>query len=117
MWQVSARTAHVHLPSTAEATSLGSAEGVASWHLWSDHLFNAAKQFLVLEFLVGEANQRLESGLVAEPVFAANLQYLRAYKALAQPKHVRVGTALDLADQKFLAGAEKAELADRSIIR
>ena len=44
----------------------------------------AAEQLLVLELLVGEAHQRLERDLVAEPVVAADLEDLGADEALDQ---------------------------------
>ena len=65
----------------------------------------------MLELLVGEAHQRLERGLVAEPVLAADLQHLGRDEALDQAEHVGVGAALDLAQQTLLVAAEKLERA------
>ena len=77
-----------------------------------DHRLDAAEQLLVLQLLVGEAHQRLERDLVAEPVVAADLEHLGADVALDQAEDVGVGAALDLAHQALLVGAEEIELAD-----
>ena len=65
---------------------------------------DAAEELLVLELLVGEAHQRLERRLVAEPVVAADLEDLGADVALDQAEDVGVGAALDLAQQPSLVG-------------
>jgi hypothetical protein len=103
MWQVRPSTAQVDLDSTASATSLGSAiTHVAVGHVRADHGLDAAEQFLVLEFLVAEADQRLERDLVAQPVIAADLEHLGVDEALHQAEDVGVGAPLDLADQPLL---------------
>jgi hypothetical protein len=51
-------------------------EGVASRHALGDHRLDAAEQLLVLQFLVGKPHKRFERDLIAEPVFAADLQHL-----------------------------------------
>ena len=66
----------------------------------------------MLEFLVGEAHQRLERDLVAQPVVAADLQHLGADEALDQPEHVGVGAALHLREQALLVGREERQLRD-----
>ena len=70
-----------------------------------DHRLEAAEQLLVLELLVGQAHQRLERDLVAEPVTAADLEHLGADEALDQREHVGVGAALHLREQALLVGA------------
>ena len=77
---------------------------------WADHPLDAAEQLLVLELLVGEAHQRLERGLVAEPVVAAHLEDLGADEALDQAEDVGVGAALDLAHEALFVRREKGEL-------
>ena len=49
-------------------------ERVARGHADGGHALEAAEQLLVLQLLVGEAHQRLERDLVAEPVVAAELE-------------------------------------------
>ena len=91
MRQVSASTAQVDLLSTAEATAFGSGtERVAGGHAGADHLLDAAEHLLVLDLLVAEAHQRLERGLVAEPVVAAHLEHLGGDEALDQPEDIGV---------------------------
>ena len=68
------------------------------------HRLDAAEQRLVLELLVGEADQRLERDLVAERVLAADLEHLGADEALDQAEQVRVGAALHLARAAALCG-------------
>ena len=87
-------------------------EGVAGGHALRDHRLHAAEQLLVLEFLVGKAHQCFERDLVAEPIFAAELQHLDADVALDQAEDVGVAAALDLAHQASLVGAEEIQLAD-----
>jgi hypothetical protein len=109
MWQVSASTAQVLLPSTNEATSLaGNVEAIAGRHAGADEQLDAPEQLLVLELLVGEADDRLERGLVAEGVVAADLGHLGADEALDQAEHVGVGAALHLAEEARLAGLRKS---------
>ena len=72
---------------------------------------DAAEELLVLELLVGEAHQRLERDLVAEPVLAAHFEHLGADEALDQAEHVGVGAALDLAEEAPLVRREEVELA------
>ena len=81
-------------------------------HAVGDQPLDAAEQLLVLELLVGEAHQRLERGLVAEPVVAAHLEHLGADEALDQAEHVGVGAALHLAQEAPLVGVRKLELVD-----
>ncbi len=106
MSSVRPSTAQVDFASTAPATSFGSRqERVALRHLRRGHLLEPAEQFLVLQLLVGEAHQRLERHLVAEPVVAADLEDLGADEALDQREHVGVGAALDLRQEPLLARA------------
>src|SRR5690606_2581190 len=84
-------------------------EAVAGRHDLAEHLVDPSKQLLVLELLVGEADQRLESDLIAEPVLAADLQHLGGDEALDQAEDVGVGPALDLAQQPALRGIEELE--------
>ena len=59
------------LPSTNAATSFGCGqEPVARRHARGDQRLDAAEQLLVLQLLVGEADQRFERRLVAERVAA-----------------------------------------------
>ncbi len=87
-------------------------EAVAFGHLLRRHPLDAAEQLLVLQLLVCEAHQRLELGLVAEPVVAAHLQDLGADEALDEPEHVGVGAALDLGELPPLVRAQESELVD-----
>ena len=64
----------------------------------------------MLELLVGEAHQRLERGLVAEPVLAADVEDLGADVALDHAEHVGVGAALHLAEQPLFAVVEDFQL-------
>jgi len=70
------------------------------------------EQLLVLQLLVGEADDRLHRGLVAERVAAADLEHLAADEALDEREHVGVGAALHLAEQAPLSAAEELELVD-----
>jgi hypothetical protein len=103
MWQVSASTDHVLLPSTdaRDSTRLGDAD-IAGLHPLRHHFLDAAEQRLVLELLVGEADDGLERGLVAERVLAADLEHLRGDEALDQAEQVRIGAALHLAQRAAL---------------
>ena len=76
------------------------------------HALEAAEHLLVLEFLVGEAHQRFERDLVAEPVLAADLQHLGADEALDQAEDVGVGAALDLAREALLGRRQEGQLVD-----
>ena len=80
-------------------------EAVARRHAGRDHRLEPAEHLLVLELLVGQAHQRLERDLVAEPVTAADLEHLGADEALDQREHVGVGAALHLREQALLVGA------------
>src|SRR4029453_871275 len=51
---------------------------------------------------IGEAHERLECNLIAEPVLATDLEHLRADEALDQSEDVRVGATLNLADKAAL---------------
>jgi len=64
----------------------------------------------VLELLVGEAHQRLERSLVAEPVVTAHLGDLRPDEALDQAEQVGVAAPLDLAEAQPLLLVEEGEL-------
>ena len=66
----------------------------------------------MLELLVGEAHERFERGLVAEPVIAADLEHLRADEALDEAEHVGVGAPLDLAQQAALGVVQEVETPD-----
>src|SRR5687768_2994051 len=66
----------------------------------------------MLELLVGEAYERFECDLVAEPMTAAQLEHLRADVALDQAEDVGVAAALDLADQAALVGTEESQILD-----
>jgi hypothetical protein len=79
-------------------------------HAGADQGLDPAKQLLVLQFFVGEAHQRLERDLVAEPVVAALLEDLGADETLDQAEDVGVGAALDLRQQAALAGIEERQL-------
>ncbi|MNC84480.1 hypothetical protein D3C83_00360 [compost metagenome] len=85
-------------------------ERVALGHALGGEALHAAEHLLVLELLVGEAHQRLEGDLVAEPVVAAHLQDLGRDEALDQAEHVGVGAALDLGEQAPLVRTEKIDL-------
>ena len=63
----------------------------------------------MLQLFVGEANQRLECVLVAQPVVAAHLEDLGAYEALDQTEDVGIRASLDLRQQATLVGAEKRQ--------
>ncbi len=66
----------------------------------------------MLQLLVGQAHQRFERDLVAEPVTAADLQHLGADEALDQREHVGVGAALHLREQALLVGRQERQLRD-----
>ena len=61
----------------------------------------------MLQLFVGEANQRLERVLVAEPVVAAHFEDLGADVTLDQTEDVGVRASLDLRQQAALVGAEE----------
>src|SRR5206468_2559057 len=73
----------------------------------ADHRLDPPKQLLVLQLFVGEANQRLERALIAQPVVVAYLEDLGAYEALDQAEDVGVRTSLDLRQQAALVGTEE----------
>ncbi len=50
----------------------------------------------MLQLFVGEAHQRFQRDLVAEPVILADFERLGADVPFHQPEDVRVGSALDL---------------------
>ena len=75
-------------------------------------LLDAAKQLLVLELLVAEADQRLERHLIAEQVLPTELEHLRVDEALDEAEDVRVGAALNLAQQPSLGRAQELEVVD-----
>ena len=87
-------------------------EAIARRHALGHEPLDAAEQLLVLQLLVGEADQRFERGLIAEPVVAADLEHLRADEALDQAEHVGVGAALHLAQKARFARAQKIQLVD-----
>jgi len=66
----------------------------------------------MLELLVGQAHQRFERHLVAEPVAPADVQHLCADEALDEREHVGVGAALHLRVQPPVAGIEERQLRD-----
>ena len=74
-------------------------EAIAGRQHVADHRVDAAEERLVLQLLVAEPHQRLERHLVAEPVIVAQFQDLGVDEALHQSEDVRVGAALDLADE------------------
>ena len=73
-------------------------------------MLDAAEQFLVLQFLIAEAHQRLERHLVAEPVLPGDLQHLGADVSLDEAEDVGVGAALHLREQSALGAGEEGEL-------
>ena len=110
MSSVSASTAHVDFAEHHAGDVVGiDVEAITVRQNLADHRLDAAKQLLVLQFLVAEPHQRLERDLVAEPMFVAELEDLGVDEALDQAKHVGVGAALDLADKALLFGGQGRE--------
>jgi hypothetical protein len=87
---------------------------VAGGHLRREQLLEAAEELLVLQLLVGEADERLERDLVAEPMVAADLEDLRAMKRSARPNQVGVACGPDLAQEPSLGGVEETRAARRA---
>src|SRR5690606_38192715 len=87
-------------------------ERVAGGHALGNQQFDAAKQFLMLQFLVGETDQRLERRLVAEPVIATHFEHLRADEPFDEPEHVGVGAPLHLAEETLLLDVENVDFVD-----
>ena len=77
-----------------------------------DHRLDPAEQLLVLELLVAEADQRLQRGLVAEPVVTADLENLGVDEAFHEPEQERVGSTLHLREQARFGLGEKGEVID-----
>ena len=97
--------------STAAATAFGSGRNVVSRrHFRRDHALDSAEQFLVFEFFITEANQRLQRDLVAGPVKLAQLENLAVDEAFHQAEDVRVRPSLDLAEENRFVLAQKLEL-------
>jgi len=82
-------------------------ERIARRHPGADEGLDPAKQFLVLEFFVRKSNQRLERGLVAEPIVVGQLEHLGADVSLDQTEDVGVRAALYLRQQAAFVGTEK----------
>ncbi len=73
---------------------------------------DAPEHLLVLDLLVGEADERLERDLVAQHVVAAHVDDLGGDEALDQAEDVRVGAALHLREETSLVGRQKCEPVD-----
>src|SRR4051812_32708924 len=58
---------------------------------------DAPEQFLVLQLLVAETDERLQGELIREPMVLADLEHLRGNEALDEAENVCVRSALHLA--------------------
>jgi hypothetical protein len=118
MWHVSASTAHVDFDSTADATALGSGTNVYPAGIpLRHHALDAAKSSWCLISSSPMRTSCLQRVLVAERVLAAHVQHLGGDEPLDEAEHVRVGAALDLAQEPLFARAEEVEAVDLSTAR
>ena len=63
----------------------------------------------MLDLVVGEAHQRFERVLIVERMCAALIEHLGADEALDQAEDVRIGAALDLAEQPRVVGGQERD--------
>ncbi|SAL86496.1 hypothetical protein AWB67_07211 [Caballeronia terrestris] len=87
-------------------------ERITRRHPRTNHGLDAAKQLLVLQFFVGEANQCLKCNLVTEPVVAAHVEDLGSNETLDQTEDICVRTTLNLRQQAPLGDAQKRQPID-----
>ena len=66
----------------------------------------------MLDLFIPEAHQRLQRGLVAEPMFAAHIEHFGRDEALDQAEYVGVGPALNLAEQALVVRGEEVQAID-----
>src|SRR5262245_32128988 len=112
--QLDVESQRQHGPGTLAEHRMGNrigvdVEAIAFGQNVTDHRVYAAEQRLVLQFLVAESDQRLESNLVTEPVIMAQLQDLGIDETLNQTKNIGVGAALDLAHEPPFSSRQSRE--------